>query len=58
MNTIRCKVEKVTAFNDAVFQVFLKPLTCIPAISAQLYDIQGMYRLLDIPRFDRDKAKY
>ncbi|WP_153915568.1 NAD(P)H-flavin reductase [Shewanella sp. TC10] len=25
MNTIRCKVEKVTAFNDAVFQVFLKP---------------------------------
>ncbi|WP_144211311.1 NAD(P)H-flavin reductase [Shewanella donghaensis] len=25
MNTIRCKVEKVTPFNDAVFQVLLKP---------------------------------
>ncbi|MDO6641968.1 NAD(P)H-flavin reductase [Shewanella sp. 5_MG-2023] len=25
MNTIRCKVEKITPFNDAVFQVILKP---------------------------------
>ncbi|MCL1125585.1 NAD(P)H-flavin reductase [Shewanella surugensis] len=27
MNTIRCKIEKVSPFNDAVFQVILKPET-------------------------------
>jgi aquacobalamin reductase/NAD(P)H-flavin reductase len=25
MKTIRCQIEKVTPFNDAVYQVFLKP---------------------------------
>ncbi|MCE9680487.1 NAD(P)H-flavin reductase [Shewanella sp. AS1] len=35
MNTIRCKVEHVTAFNDAVYQVALTPETQFPFEAGQ-----------------------